>query len=337
MTLSHDPFSDRLPVVPYFDNLLLALSHVSQRPIKRKDQIKWHAISGGDINQAFIITLPNGERLFMKQNQLEALPLLKSEWIGLQAIALTGARCSQPLAFGKDDQRSISFLLLSVIDSDRSQNAGIQTIYPKKDTGWVDLANQLAILHLAPPPQPQSVVGDNNKDYQSGWIEDNFIGRTPQLNNWLSDWHEFFATNRLGFQIKLALDQGYLDHTTLRQLEKVQQRLGDYLPNYDRPSLLHGDLWSGNALIDAQGRGYLIDPAVYVGHPETDIAMSKMFGGFDSTFYDAYADHIPLLPDFAERIDLYNLYHYLNHLNLFGSSYLAAVKRIAKRFAGTSS
>ena len=328
---SHSP-------VPYFSSLSAALTAVGHCTVSSMHDVTLQSVSGGSINAASIACLTNNTQVFVKQNRIAALPLLKSELIGLQAIASTGACCAQPLAFGLDHELGCGFLLLTLI---RSSSLSIT-----QAAGWKDLAAQLVTLHRATPPQPVIVEPDVNtsertaKDkspvWQYGWFEDNFIGSLPQRNNWQTDWHQFFAEQRLGYQTKLALDNGRIDRQTLRQIEQLQGRLPDYLPAIARPSLLHGDLWSGNALIDDNNQGYLIDPAVYVGDPEADIAMTRLFGGFDTVFYEAYTEQLPLFPGFDERQDIYNLYHYLNHLNLFGSSYLGAVKRIAQHFGSSS-
>lgn len=331
------PYANDLSA-PYFDSLPSALTAIGQCAVNSMAAVTLQSVSGGSINEASIVYLANGTQVFVKQNRMAALPLLKSELVGLQALASTGTRCAAPLAIGVDTELGCSFLLLTIIESARSSQTHA--------AGWEDLAMQLATLHRAAPPQPALTKSEKNKpnehspqashsDWYCGWFDDNFIGSLPQRNNWQANWHDFFAEQRLGHQSKLAIDNGRLDKQTLRQIERLQNKLPEYLPSLERPSLLHGDLWSGNALMDDKGQGYLIDPAVYVGHPETDIAMTRMFGGFDTVFYEAYAEQLPILPGFNERQDIYNLYHYLNHLNLFGSSYLGAVKRIAQRFGSS--
>lgn len=322
----------------YFDTLLAALNAVSHAAVDDLKHVVLTPVSGGDINEAYLATLPMGQQVFIKQNHLDHFDLLKTEATGLTAIAATGARCCQPLALGRDDTIAKSFLLLSPITS---------LTQTPSDQGWQDLAQQLAAVHSADPPQPitEPASGASHQAnrapatasaylWQVGWFEDNFIGSTLQPNGWRVDWHEFFAEQRLGFQCCLAADQGYLGSKTIRQIEHIQSKLPQLLPPCPRPSLLHGDLWAGNALITASQQGYLIDPAVYVGHPEADIAMTYLFGGFDPIFYEAYFEQCPLTAGFYERQDIYNLYHYLNHLNLFGTGYLSAVKRIAEYYGG---
>jgi fructosamine-3-kinase len=165
-----------------------------------------------------------------------------------------------------------------------------------------------------------------------GFPMDNYIGSTPQPNERHSDWHEFFAQQRLGFQVKLALDSGKLDSGLAGDIERIQSRLPDLLPNTDHPALLHGDLWGGNYMVDSNGDPVLIDPATYYGHREADLAMTQLFGGFRNAFYEAYEEEWPLERGFSERADLYNLYHMLNHLNIFGGGYLGSVRSIVRGY-----
>ncbi|WP_193778037.1 fructosamine kinase family protein [Psychrobacter sp. FDAARGOS_221] len=368
------PYSE----VPRFDSLMDAINALStdaHHPIiKSLDEVDLRPVSGGDINQASVLTLPNSKadlsqvadnndqtvqnqsqnpQVFLKQNTLNNAPLLFAEVDGLCAIAATGARTCRPLAYGVDNKIGRSFLLLSMIQPYQGSRSD-------KDAGWYDLAKQLATLHKAVPPQPDKAsinsdsVEDENKQtatWYAGWFSDNYIGSNPQRNQWTENWYEFFATQRLGEQTKLAFDNHRISRQILRQLENLQQKLSLYLPDYPltddggqpRPSLLHGDLWAGNAMLGQaddyigkdkaqQAVGYLIDPAVYVGHPETDLAMTQLFGGFSESFYEAYVAYGLTEDGFADRVDIYNLYHYLNHLNLFGSGYLNAVEHIAKRY-----
>ncbi|WP_367111134.1 fructosamine kinase family protein [uncultured Psychrobacter sp.] len=346
---------------PCFDSLLEAVNSLSDSSIDSLDDIDWQPVSGGDINEASLLTIGNSERkkhisqqIFLKQNTIEKAPVLEAEVAGLAAIYATGARTCQPLAFGVDNERARSFLLLSVIHSYQGSATSMTE-------GWQNLALQLATLHQAIAPQPKTNQSDNSdkldnnqpSKWYAGWFDDNFIGSSPQRNSWTADWHEFFASQRLGVQLQMAFDRQRIDRQTLQQIECIQRKLEQHLPNYPltddagqpRPSLLHGDLWAGNAMLgqaadnnnnrnSTKALGYLIDPAVYVGHPETDLAMTQMFGGFTSAFYDAYLEYGLMENGFSDRVDIYNLYHYLNHLNLFGSGYLSAVQRIAQRFGG---
>lgn len=168
---------------------------------------------------------------------------------------------------------------------------------------------------------------------QFGFYENNFIGSNQQINLPLqNNWIDFFWENRLLFQFKLAEKNGYVNSDFRTNFDRLGKRLTKILAGTEeQPALLHGDLWGGNYKVDENGNPVLIDPAVYYGHREADIAMTKLFGGFDSKFYEAYIEEYPLPEDWKYRIDLYMLYHVLNHLNIFGSSYLnQAVSLIGK-------
>ena len=160
---------------------------------------------------------------------------------------------------------------------------------------------------------------------------DNYAGSTVQVNTPHEKWSDFFRGCRLAPQLRLA--SGWLDGRTRRQADRLLERLDEYLPEPERPSLLHGDLWSGNALRGPDGKMWLIDPAVYVGHHEADLAMTQLFGGFPPAFYAAYNEVCPIDSGYARRRDIYNLYHLLNHLNLFGESYYYPVARILERYS----
>lgn len=175
---------------------------------------------------------------------------------------------------------------------------------------WRRLGAGLAQLHRAQAPQ-------------FGLAEDNFIGRNPQPNGWWPRWGEFFLEQRLRFQLGLVQDPS-LRRRWLAQLDRDGERLAAFLDTgCSGPSLLHGDLWHGNVLCDDEGRVWLIDPAVYYGDREADLAMTELFGGFDAAFYVGYDGVWPRSAAYARKRDIYNLYHCLNHYNLFGSSYRA--------------
>lgn len=168
-----------------------------------------------------------------------------------------------------------------------------------------------------------------------GLDHDNYIGSTPQQNGWEKDWVRFYREKRLRPQIEQAQRNGLLPATRRQRLERLLERLDDWLEGVTRqPALLHGDLWSGNVIGGPAGVPVLIDPAVSYSDREAEIAFTELFGGFSTRFYDAYQAAWPLEPGYANRRDLYNLYHLLNHLNLFGESYGAQVDAIARRYAG---
>lgn len=265
-------------------------------------------VSGGDINEAYHLSLSNGEEAFLKINRKAGEIFFRAEANGLTAMRDAGANVPKVLGYGE------GFLLL-VYD---------KSSFKANDYGTL-LGQMLANMHLA----------DTKEFVKSGvfsFYEDNFIGATVQINSPKSSWVKFFQNTRLGVQMKMA--DRYFDKDDKKRCQLLIDRLRDLLIEPKFPSLLHGDLWSGNAMPDRNGNPMLIDPAVYIGHHEADIAMTELFGGFPSTFYNAYYEIIPKESGYEDRRDIYNLYHLLNHLNLFGNSYLASVRRILKHYVG---
>ena len=263
-------------------------------------------VSGGDINEASVLTLDDGNVLFMKSNSGQSLSNFEAEAAGLDAIRGTGA-IGVPEVLGLGTDGSASFLLLEYISSERQI----------KDY-WETFAAELAAMH-------QADIGE-----YYGFPKDNWIGSRKQINTFCHSWITFFRDFRLKPQFDAAGQ--YLSLKERKQTEWLLDHLDQYLTEPKRPSLVHGDLWAGNMITGNDGKGWLIDPAVYYGHPEADLAMTELFGGFPGKFYDAYKTFGCLQPGYEDRRDLYNLYHLLNHLNIFGSSYLGAVLRILKRY-----
>ena len=264
-------------------------------------------ISGGDINAAYRLTLTDGTRIFMKANHSASSAFFQAEADGLAAIRDTGAiGVPEVLATGSDERYG-SFLLLEWIEP-----------APQKRNFWETFGHSLARMHLADVDR-------------FGRMRDNYIGSTPQVNTPHESWVTFFRDCRLAPQFKQA--QHWFDTDMRRRVIRLMDHLSDWLVEPPRPSLLHGDLWSGNFITGSDGQAWLIDPAVYVGHAEADLAMTELFGGFHPRFYAAYQEVNPLQADYDERRDLYNLYHLLNHLNLFGAGYLSSVERIVRRYA----
>lgn len=275
--------------------------------------IKESFVGGGDINQASCLYLSNGERLFLKSNSVANRSFFDAEEEGILAIASTGAvDTPKLLCKGTDKERNISFLLMDMIES-----AG-----PVKDH-WEIFGRELAHMHLS---DTKGFVSDGIY----GFDNDNYIGASRQINRPKDSWITFFRECRLEPQFKMAED--YFDNGFIRNALCLMDKLDKILIEPIKPSLLHGDLWSGNIMTNAIGKAMLIDPAVYVGHAEADIAMTELFGSLPGAFYKAYEDVNPLQPGYKERRDLYNLYHLLNHLNLFGSSYLFSVMRTVKKY-----
>jgi fructosamine-3-kinase len=168
---------------------------------------------------------------------------------------------------------------------------------------------------------------------QFGFAHDNFCGATPQPNAWTGTWVAFYGAWRIGHQLALAVDAGHLTQPEARRVDRVIMRMGDWIDEPPASSLIHGDLWSGNLHRDRAGRPALIDPAVYYAHREAELGMMTLFGGFSARVFDAYHEAFPLEPGWRDRQPLYQLYHLMNHLNLFGSGYHGEVMTIVRRFA----
>ncbi len=277
--------------------------------VLRADILRATPVSGGDINDAYRLTLSDGRSVFMKANRSASPAFFQAEADGLEAIRDVGAiRVPGVIACGHDDSVG-SYLLLEWIESKgRERNF------------WEAFGHNLAAMHRA------------NSSGGFGWKADNFIGARPQINTPHDNWVAFYRDCRLAPQFRDA--RHCFDADMKRRFARLLDRLDEYLPEPLHPSLLHGDLWAGNFITGSDGHAWLIDPAVYVGHAEADIAMTELFGGFHTDFYAAYSEVNPLQPGYADRSDLYNLYHLLNHLNLFGAGYLGSVQRIVRRYAG---
>jgi len=168
-------------------------------------------------------------------------------------------------------------------------------------------------------------------DQYFGLDHDNYMGSLPQCNTRHIDWVSFFTEERLQPQVRKAVNSGALPSNAIPQFDRLYKKLDGLFPE-EKPSLLHGDLWNGNFLTSESGKACLIDPAVYYGHREIDIAMTKLFGGFDQGFYTGYQEILPMESGWKERMDLYNLYPLMIHLNLFGSGYLGSILTIIRKY-----
>lgn len=268
-------------------------------------------VSGGDINRAYALDLSDGRRLFMKANSKGNEDFFRAESEGLAAIRRTGTvRVPDEIARGTEGNEA--FLLLEYVGSG-----------PGSKRSSEELGTDLARMHMA--ETAHFVQGG-----RFGFSADNYIGAGKQINMPKQTWTEFFTECRLIPQFERA--HRCFDREERKTIETFLGRIGRYLAEPDKPSLLHGDLWAGNYMIDTEGHPWLIDPAVYVGHAEADLAMTELFGGFDRSFYGAYRSAAGIDPEYKERRDIYNLYHLLNHLNLFGSGYLYSVKSTIRRY-----
>jgi fructosamine-3-kinase len=260
-------------------------------------------IGGGDISAAWRLETHDGE-IFLKTGPASSRDMFTAEAEGLVELAAPRAiRVPQVVACAVVDDTA--FVALEWLRFDRPTRVIEQK-----------LGEQLAELHCT------------TRD-RYGWHRDNTIGLTPQHNDWADDWIGFFREHRLGYQLRLAAQNGYtgrLQDDGARLLKRLPVYFEGYTPE---PSLLHGDLWGGN-WSSCAGEPVIYDPAVYFGDPEADLAMTRLFGGFGAAFYEAYEAARPPAPGHRERRDLYQLYHVLNHLNLFGSGYLGRAQDLIR-------
>lgn len=250
-------------------------------------------LAGGCINTAYKIESA-GQAYFVKLNETSKLSMFEAEADGLREIIDSGAiRAPEPLCLGQASGQS--FLVMEYLEMGGSGNGE-------------ELGRQLAAMH--------------NKTWDRfGWHRHNTIGSTQQLNTATENWLEFYRDQRLGYQLELAATKGY-GGSLQKKGGQLLASLDSFFESYEpTPSLLHGDLWSGNFSFAISGEPVIFDPAVYFGDREADLAMTELFGGFPQSFYSAYDEFSPLDAGYSVRKSLYNLYHILNHLNLFGGGY----------------
>jgi protein-ribulosamine 3-kinase len=270
-------------------------------------QLKDFAFSGGGcINHGGKLITTKGN-FFLKWNDSKKFPgMFEAESKGLQLLRQPAA-INIPQVIGFGEENSFQFLVLEFIEQrSRSKNY------------WQQLGEKLAQLH-------------RQHSDTCGLDHDNYIGSLHQKNNQNTSWINFFIEQRLNVQLKMTENSGTVNSGWRKKFEALFLKLPALLPE-EKPSLLHGDLWSGNLITDEKGEPCLIDPAVYYGNRETDLAMTKLFDGFDSEFYHCYNECFPLQKGFERRANLYNLYPLLVHVNLFGSSYKQSVENILDDF-----
>jgi fructosamine-3-kinase len=257
-------------------------------------------VSGGSINSVYCLQT-SAKKYLLKLNSRDQFPdMFKREAEGLSAIAQTSAT-GVPQVILQGDTDDKSFLLLEWIDTRRATvNASAL------------LGEQLAQMHRSTAES-------------FGFETDNYMGSLPQSNRRHNTWSNFFISERLMPMVEMATDKRYFNASDLQNFEQLYKILPG-LFNEEPPSLIHGDLWGGNYLIGEDEKPYLIDPAVSYGHREFDIAMTTLFGGFSQEFYTAYHEAFPLAKGWQQRVDLWNLYPLLIHLNLFGMGYLEQVR-----------
>lgn len=259
-------------------------------------------LSGGSINHAFLLETDAG-RYFMKYNLADAYPgMFNLEARGL-AILLDAGELRVPVVIGCGEAGKYTYLLMEYLES-----------APKNSSFWEVFGHKLAALH-------------KHSADRFGLDHDNYIGSLKQYNGRYSRWTDFFRDERLVVQMEMAARGGLLPARVKTAFERLFNRLDEIFPE-EPPSLIHGDLWSGNYMVDDRGEACIIDPAVYYGSREMDIGMSRLFGVFGTAFYEAYNEAWPMAPGWQQRIEVCNLYPLMVHVNLFGSGYLGSVESI---------
>ncbi|PUZ21671.1 hypothetical protein DCC81_24075 [Chitinophaga parva] len=289
------------------ETLLTNLGTALSRQLGVKIQInRTVSIAGGDINDTYRIESNEGQ-WFLKMNNAQKYPgMFAKEYDGLQTLARTGAiKVPQPILYGTAGPHA--FLVTELIEKGRLVS-----------DFWENFAASLAQLHRHSQPN-------------FGYHTSNYIGNLKQYNTAYSSWPVFYAMNRLLPLAREAYDQQKMDKETVKQLELLSKRLPDIFPS-EPPSLIHGDLWSGNFMVGNNGKACIYDPAVYYGHREMDLAMTRLFGGFDTRFHYAYQAVFPLSHGWQSRIGVCQLYPLLVHYVIFGGSYFSDIKEVLNEF-----
>ncbi len=283
-------------------------THISQS-IGQPFQLETRrSVSGGCINSGYAIS-GSQQTYFVKVNQATQLAMFAAEAAGLdEMLASQTIRVPKPICWGT--AADSAYLVLEWLELSHISGSG-----------WEAMGHKLAALH-----QTTSRKG-------FGWQINNTIGATVQINDWSMDWTEFWAEHRLGYQFKLAAERGGIFPGQNRLLKAIPKLLSGHDP---QPALVHGDLWSGNAAVTQAGEPVIFDPATYYGDREVDLAMTELFGGFPADFYRGYNSAFPLDSSYSQRKTLYNLYHILNHFNLFGGSYAAQSNRMIQQILSFS-
>ncbi|WP_426993437.1 fructosamine kinase family protein [Methylomonas sp. CM2] len=281
------------------------IQHLQQTTGRTLQNPRIASVGGGDINAAYRLRA-DGVDWFVKLNRASLADMFAAEAAGLRELRESDTvEVPEPICHGRFADQS--YLVLHFVE-----------LGPLHSTAAGRFGEALAALHRIRQPW-------------FGWHRDNTIGSTPQFNRRADDWVEFWRDRRLGEQLRIAAENGH--GGPLQSLgERLRERVGEFFSDYrPHPSLLHGDLWGGNAGCDAQGQPLMYDPACYYGDREADIAMTELFGGFSRDFYAAYQREYPLDSGYKTRVTLYNLYHILNHLNLFGGGYQSQAKRMMEQ------
>lgn len=277
------------------------INHIGERNGFSVDSIT--SLAGGSINQVYLLTTHEGKKV-IKVNSSSKFPgMFPAEKEGLEALEQAEA-FDVPKVYDCGELEDKAFLLLE------HKNEG-----PQKSHFWKVFGEQLSNLH-------------QTTSEKFGFSSSNYIGSLPQYNEYRKSAAEFYLSQRLEPQMKMASERGF----SFGDLSGFYSNISEIIPN-EPPALLHGDLWSGNYLINEEGLPCLIDPAVCFGPREMDLGMMKLFGGFPDEVFEVYNDHFKLQQGWEERIPLWQLYYLLVHLNIFGSSYLPQVKSIINRFS----
>lgn len=263
-------------------------------------------VSGGSINSTYRLITSIGD-YFLKYNLAETYPVMfESEAKGLEMLKATNSIYIPEVKLVGNSGKYSFILMQYVKESTKQKNY------------WETFAEQLARLH--------SVKHENY-----GLDHNNYIGSLPQDNHQDVDLINFLITKRLDPLVRKAIDAHLLNTSDQKHFDSLYIRLINEIP-IEEPTLIHGDLWSGNLITESNGLPCLIDPAIYFGHRELDIAMTKLFGGFNEKFYSRYSEVFPLQPGWQGRVNLFQLYPLLVHVNLFGTSYVSQVRQIIKDF-----
>ncbi|AVH69590.1 fructosamine kinase family protein [Nostoc sp. 'Lobaria pulmonaria (5183) cyanobiont'] len=282
-------------------------THISQVTGKKFQSQQRRSVGGGCINQGYAVS--NGEiTYFLKLNQASQVAMFEAEALGLEQMLVTASiRVPKPICWGTADNSS--YIVLEWLELGSGNTKSSLRDAPR----WEEMGRKLAAMHKASSSQG------------FGWKINNTIGSTPQINTWTADWVEFYLKHRLGYQFQLARRRG----GNFPKEDKLLAAIPELLANRQvQPSLVHGDLWGGNAGCTASGEPVIFDPATYFADREVDIAMTELFGGFPAAFYKGYNEVFPLDAGYERRKTLYNLYHILNHFNLFGSGYSSQANRM---------
>ncbi|MEL7034687.1 MAG: fructosamine kinase family protein [Cyanobacteria bacterium J06592_8] len=273
------------------------ISQVTGEKFTFKDS---RSVGGGCINQGY--RLSDGScNYFVKLNQATQIEMFEAEALGVQQMWETQTiRVPKPICCGTVGNSA--YIVLEWLEMGGRSNT----------EAMKEMGRKLAMMHQWTP------ASDYPGNHQFGWEINNTIGSTPQINTWTENWAEFWANQRIGYQVKLAKRRGGRFEKAELLIEKIPELLADHQP---LPALVHGDLWGGNASVTVEGEPVIFDPATYYGDREVDLAMTELFGRFSPAFYQGYNEAFPIDQGYETRKILYNLYHVLNHFNLFGGGY----------------